>query len=337
MRSGVRCHGPAIVKPPVIQVGAACLSLLAIHSCRDPVSIDLRTPTGPPPALGLRNDDGELDAGGAFQSAKEGFAVGEAVVYRIEVVNESQSNATGVTVVDGVAPNTGAISCTGLLATSPEGGGVNPSSGTVGGGDCAATGFTWTIGDMPANTNAVLFFDADAIAPGTPINRVTLTADNLAFALVVEEQLAIGGGGEVGLNQADGEDGGGFFRSRDNFAVEEEIIYRVEVVNTSFFSATGVTVVDVVAPRTGAVECLGLLATSLEGGRRNPSAGNVSGGDCSATGFTWMIGTMPANTNAVLFFRAEASRSGSTINRVTLTTDQATPVTVEELTTVVGQ
>jgi hypothetical protein len=35
--------------------------------------------------------------------------------------------------------------------------------------------------------------------------------------------------------------------------------------------------------------------------------------------------------------RAEAIRSGGAINRVTLTTDQATPVTVEELTTVIVQ
>jgi uncharacterized repeat protein (TIGR01451 family) len=298
----------------------------------DPVMMPDRSP-----ALGLRNDDGELDAGGAFQSVKESFAVGEAVVYRIEVVNESQFSASGVVVVDGVAPNTGAISCTGLLATSPEGGGANPSTGTIGASNCAATGFTWTIGAMPANTNAVLFFDADAIAPGTPINRVTLTADNLPFPVLVEEQIAIDAGGEVGLTQADGVDGGGFFQSRANFTVGDDIVYRVEVINTSFLPTTGVTVVDAVAPRTRAIECHGLLATSLEGGLGNPSAGSVRGGDCSTTGFTWTIGTMPANTNAVLFFRAEAMQSGSVINRVTLTTDQTTPVTVEELTTVLGQ
>jgi uncharacterized repeat protein (TIGR01451 family) len=322
---------------PILSRAAACLSLLAFFSCGDPVSLDPIVTPGLSPALGLGNQDGELDAGGAFQSGREGFAVGETVVYRIEVINESQFTATGVVVVDGVAPNTAAISCTRLLVTSPEGGGANPSTGVVGGGDCTTTGFRWTIGDMPANTNAVLFFHADALGPGTTINRATLRADNLPFALVVEEQLAIDGGREMGINQADGEAGDRFFQSRDNFAVGEAIIYRVEVINTGVFTATGVTVVDVVAPRTGAVQCRGLLATSLDGGLANPSVGTVGGGDCSATGFTWTISTMPANTNAVLFFRAEATRSGSAINRVTLTTDQTTPVTVEELTTVVVQ
>ena len=142
--------------------------------------------------LDVSNDDGELDAGGAFQSAKESFAVGEEIIYRIEVVNQSQFTATGVSVFDEIAPNTGAIACTGLLATSPEGGGANPSTGTVGGGDCGAASFTWTIGDMPANTNAVLFFAADALAAQSNVgNRVNLTADQLTGTIVDEEPTTV--------------------------------------------------------------------------------------------------------------------------------------------------
>jgi len=142
--------------------------------------------------LDVNNDDGELDAGGAFQSAKESFAVGESIIYRIEVINQSLFTATGVSVFDEIAPNTGAIACTGLLATSPEGGGANPSTGTVGGGDCAAATFTWTIGDMPANTNAVLFFAADANAAQSNVgNRVSLTADQLTGTIVNEEPTTV--------------------------------------------------------------------------------------------------------------------------------------------------
>ncbi|MEJ2151418.1 MAG: hypothetical protein P8Y29_00365, partial [Gemmatimonadota bacterium] len=142
--------------------------------------------------LDVSNDDGELDAGGAFQSTKESFAVGEEIIYRIEVINQSQFTATGVEVFDEIAPNTGAIACTGLLATSPEGGGANPSAGSVGGGDCGAASFTWTIGDMPANTNAVLFFAADALAAQSNVgNRVNLTADQLTGTIVDEEPTTV--------------------------------------------------------------------------------------------------------------------------------------------------
>jgi uncharacterized repeat protein (TIGR01451 family) len=145
--------------------------------------------------LDVSNDDGELDAGGLFQSAKESFAVGEEIIYRIEVINQSQFTATGVEIVDEVAPNTGAIACTGLLpfsADDPPGVNPNPSTGTVGGGDCAAGGFTWTIGDMPANTNAVLFFAADALAAQSNVgNRVNLTADQLTGTIVDEEPTTV--------------------------------------------------------------------------------------------------------------------------------------------------
>ena len=144
--------------------------------------------------LDVSNDDGRLDPAGLFQT-EEIFSVGEEIIYRIEVINQSQFTATGVTVVDQVAPNTGAIACTGLLATLADGsGGANPSRGTVttGGGDCTATGFTWTIGDMPTNTNAVLFFAADALATQSNVgNRVNLTADQLTGTIVDEEPTTV--------------------------------------------------------------------------------------------------------------------------------------------------
>jgi hypothetical protein len=152
--------------------------------------------------LDVNNEDGFVDEAGAFQSAKEQFVVGEggddadslAFVYRIEVINQSAFAATNVAIVDEVAPNTGAIECRGLLATSPEGGGANPNIGSVVGGDCSDSGFTWDIGTLNGGESAVLFFRAEALAAQNDVgNRVNLTADQLSGTIVDEEPTTVTG------------------------------------------------------------------------------------------------------------------------------------------------
>jgi hypothetical protein len=151
--------------------------------------------------LDVSNEDGFIDEAGAFQSTKEQFLVGEggddadslAFVYEVTVTNQSLFSATGVTIVDEVAPNTGAIECRGILATG-EGGGANPSVGTVVGGDCAPGGFTWNIGTLDPGVEAVLLFRAEALAPQNNVgNRATLTADQLTGEIVDEEPTTVTG------------------------------------------------------------------------------------------------------------------------------------------------
>ncbi|HET6341269.1 MAG TPA: carboxypeptidase regulatory-like domain-containing protein [Gemmatimonadota bacterium] len=151
--------------------------------------------------LDVSNEDGFIDEAGAFQSTKEQFLVGEggddadslAFVYEVTVTNQSLFSATGVTIVDEVAPNTGAIECRGILATG-EGGGANPSVGSVVGGDCAPGGFTWDIGTLDPGVEAVLLFRAEALAPQNDVgNRATLTADQLTGEIVDEEPTTVTG------------------------------------------------------------------------------------------------------------------------------------------------
>ena len=145
--------------------------------------------------LDISNEDGEI-TGTTFSSAKEQYNVGEsgdAFVYEIIITNQSAFAATGVTVVDEVAPNTGAIVCEGIRATDPAGG-ANPSTGTVVGGDCSDSGFTWDIGTLDAGEAAFLYFTAEALAAQNDVgNRVRLTADQLAGEIVDEEPTTVTG------------------------------------------------------------------------------------------------------------------------------------------------
>ncbi|HUP01057.1 MAG TPA: carboxypeptidase regulatory-like domain-containing protein [Gemmatimonadota bacterium] len=153
--------------------------------------------------LDIQNEDGSIDAGGVFQSAKEVFVVGDggaarpdSLVYKVTITNQSQFAATNVVVVDQVAPNTGAIVCRAILATvpagEPGGGGANPTVGSAGPAACATTGFTWNIGTLGAGQAAVIYFRAEALSPQSGVgNRVRLTADQLTGEIVNEEPTTV--------------------------------------------------------------------------------------------------------------------------------------------------
>lgn len=137
--------------------------------------------------LDISNEDGFLDASGTFQSAKDIFHVGDgsaaepdSLVYELTVTNQSQFTATGVRIVDLVAPNTGIIEWRQTLFVS---------QGTVTGASNA--GFTWNIGTLPPNTGATLRFRAEAVRTGDDVNRASLTADQLTGVKVDEEPTTV--------------------------------------------------------------------------------------------------------------------------------------------------
>jgi uncharacterized repeat protein (TIGR01451 family) len=137
--------------------------------------------------LDIANEDGFLDGSGTFQSAKDIFHVGDgsaaepdSLVYELQVFNQSGFTATGVRIVDLVAPNTGIIEWRADLFHS---------QGTVTGASNA--GFTWNIGSLPPNTGATLRFRAEAVRTGDDVNRASLTADQLTGVKVDEEPTTV--------------------------------------------------------------------------------------------------------------------------------------------------
>ncbi|HEY7471241.1 MAG TPA: carboxypeptidase regulatory-like domain-containing protein [Gemmatimonadota bacterium] len=137
--------------------------------------------------LDIENEDGFLDASGAFQSQKDIFHVGDgsaaepdSLVYELSVTNQSGFTATGVRVVDLVAPNTGIIEWRATLFNS---------QGSVTGASNA--GFTWTIGTLAPGTGATLRFRAEAVRTGDDVNRASLTADQLTGTKVDEEPTTV--------------------------------------------------------------------------------------------------------------------------------------------------
>ena len=137
--------------------------------------------------LDISNEDGFLDGSGTFQSGKDIFHVGDgsaaepdSLVYEVQVFNQSGFTATGVRIVDLVAPNTGIIEWRQTLFVS---------QGTVSGASNA--GFTWNIGTLAPNTGATLRFRAEAVRTGDDVNRASLTADQLTGVKVDEEPTTV--------------------------------------------------------------------------------------------------------------------------------------------------
>jgi uncharacterized repeat protein (TIGR01451 family) len=138
--------------------------------------------------LDITNEDGFLDASGAFQSGKDIFHVGDgsatepdSLVYELTVTNRSGFTATGVKIVDLVAPNTGIIEWRQTRFVSP---GTSVSG-------ASNAGFTWTIGTLGPGTGATLRFRAEAVRTGDDVNRASLTADQLTGIKVNEEPTTV--------------------------------------------------------------------------------------------------------------------------------------------------
>jgi uncharacterized repeat protein (TIGR01451 family) len=137
--------------------------------------------------LDVANEDGFLDGSGTFQSAKDIFHVGDgsaaeadSLIYELQVFNQSGFTATGVRIVDLVAPNTGIIEWRATRFVS---------QGTV--TATSDAGFTWNVGTLPPNTGATLRFQAEAVGTGDDVNRASLTADQLTGVKVDEEPTTV--------------------------------------------------------------------------------------------------------------------------------------------------
>ena len=92
--------------------------------------------------------------------------------------------------MDAVGPDGRGIACREILATAPDGS-TNPTSGSIDEGTCASSGFTWRIGTLEAGSTAFLYFRAEALEEGTPVNRVVLAGGGLPSPAVIEEPTAI--------------------------------------------------------------------------------------------------------------------------------------------------
>jgi len=139
--------------------------------------------------IDIQNEDGFIDAGGVFQSSKETFTVGnggtgqeDSLAYQVIITNQSQFTATGVKVIDEVAPNSGIIEWRATRSGFP-------TKGTVSGTSNA--GFTWNIGTLAPMESAEIQFRAEAVRSGDDVNRVNLTADQLTGTKVNEEPTTV--------------------------------------------------------------------------------------------------------------------------------------------------
>lgn len=137
--------------------------------------------------LDLSNEDGFVDAGGQFQTAKEIFKVGETgndFVYQVTVTNQSPNlTATNVRIVNTAAPNTGIFTCVAIRSVT--------QGSTTGCTVAGTTTFTWTIGSLAPGATARLEFTARAENDGNDVNRAVLTADQLTGTKTDEEPTTI--------------------------------------------------------------------------------------------------------------------------------------------------
>ena len=139
--------------------------------------------------LDLTNEDGIWD-GTSFLTEKEIFRVGDggparpdSLVYEVTVTNQSANvTATGVVVIDSVAPRSGIIEFRGPPIL------ITPGTTVSGASD---TGFTWTIGDLGPGDTAEIVFRAEAVASGDDVNKAVLRADQLTGFQVNEEPTTV--------------------------------------------------------------------------------------------------------------------------------------------------
>ncbi len=301
-----------------------------------------------PVALDISNEDGEI-GGSFFDSAKDHFMIGEggpqqpnALIYEITVTNNLGTPAHEVIVTSELAPHSGILGCGELLAQDPAGG-SNPNIGSVIiGDDCSSPGLFWGIGTLGAGESASLYFRAEALDDGDDVNRVSVTAEGLDSAILIEEPTLVGGSGPaLSLGVADGHIVGGVFSSAIELHVvgagssadPDALIYQIVVTNQSAVSATGVEILARI-PRTGAGLACAAIREGDPAGGANPNIGSAS---CSIDGgLGWLIGELGPGESAVLYARVEALSPGNHLSRVTLSADAlSAEVRRDELTPVI--
>ena len=159
--------------------------------------------TGNTPEFDVTIDDGIVDSLFGFDGSRDFFTVGDGsdarqddLAYRIVVYNFGPADAHDLRIVTAGQ----GIACRAILDRDQTCGdcpdvGPNPTNGTVDGGTCSPSGFTWRIATLEGNiggiTAAVLYFRAEALEEGTAVNRVVLSGGGLSFPVVVEEPTTI--------------------------------------------------------------------------------------------------------------------------------------------------
>lgn len=331
--------GPA---RPVIKL----LALALLTVCGDPGAGPVEPPPVPPLGLFISHDDGYLlPFGGLFISSADGFQVGDggdmepdSFFFRVLIANVSSTPISGIRVTDELAPHSGIAVCREVPTLSPIGQNLeevnprmaNPSVGTVVGGNCSPDGFVWEVGTLEGEERAELYFRAEATAEGGDVNRITLSAESAADFFVHEQPFLISETGntpELDVTIDDGRDG-------------DDITYKIVVYNFGPADAHDLRIVNSgqgIACRE--IYDRGQTCPGCPDPGPNPTQGTVDGGTCSPSGFTWRIGTVEGSiaglTAAVLYFRAEALKEGTAINRVVLSGGGLSfPVVVEEPTAI---
>ncbi|HUP21110.1 MAG TPA: carboxypeptidase-like regulatory domain-containing protein [Gemmatimonadota bacterium] len=129
------------------------------------------------------NEDGVLDAAGAFDPAPEEFRVGDggasrpdALVYRVRLTNR-MCTLRGVQLVGRLAPAE-ILAYRGPLEAVPH-------RGVVTGSD---SGYTWELGDLAPDESAELLFRVEALAPGRGTHRIEISWEGLPRPLVLHEE-----------------------------------------------------------------------------------------------------------------------------------------------------
>jgi hypothetical protein len=253
--------------------------------------------------------------------------------FRIELANLGSADLPGVTVVDTLdaafqSPPTGDPGlvrveslCAGCSVTFSADSSIVAfavpvvSSTDANGNGVFDNGEGLTVGDLVVRA---------PLATGPFCNRVTAESTDgqrdTDLACVVGD-LSV----ELDLANDDGILAGGAFADVEAFVVGDTVAYRTRITNRSSAAATGVRVRWELAPETGSLQLLGVLA------------GDPPGAACDAGSDVCLqeVGSLEPGASIVLDYLTLAAFTGSDVNRVTVSTDQlAVPIVNEEPTTV---
>ena len=168
----------------------------------------------------------------------------------------------------------------------------------------------------------MLYFRAEALDDGDDVNRVTVTAEGLASAILIEEPILVGGPGPaLSFGVADGNIVNDAFSSAVELNLVGDgstsdpnaLIYEIIVTNNSAVAATGVEVSATIPRAGGGLGCAAIREGDPAGGA-NPNNGLAA---CTIQGLGWLIGEIDPGEAAVLYARVEALSPGNHISRGT--------------------
>lgn len=253
--------------------------------------------------------------------------------FRIELANLGSADLPGVTVADTLDP---------AFQSPPTGdpGLVRVESLCAGcsvtfGADSSVVAFAVpAVPPTDSNANGV-FDDGEGLTVGDLVVRAPLATGpfcNRVAAQAADGQrdadLACVVGDlsvELDIANDDGTLAGGAFADVEAFVVGDTVAYRTRITNRSSAAATGVRVRWELAPETGSLQLVSVLAGDPPGAACDPGADVC----------LQELGSLEPSASIVLDYLALAAFQGSDVNRITVSADQfAMPIVNEEPTTV---